>query len=152
MNVFLKARPGKIIERNCSPTKIFTPMQAPSAAVTSLAGLFNLVASGDIIALIRPKWTNRPPSDNVRTIRATVGIMLTMPPRESNKLTSLLEVFAIKPLVMIVLALVTFNPGLLTNIIPAETKMFSSMVGIAAILKPAQTNTKMIGIKATIEM
>ena len=145
LKALLKAFPGRITERYCSPTKRFTPMPAKMVVVTKRPGFFRRLISGCIAFSMIPSCIRIPPSARVIMIKETVPIMLEIPPRLRRASTALLPVLATNPDSIKVASLLMANPGVSTKIMTIETKMFKNKIGMAGNLCHAQMNIKMIG-------
>ena len=93
----LNARPGKITDKYCSPTKRLIQIPERIVTVIKRPGLFRCLTSGSIALCTMLNFMSIPPSDKVEMMSATVAIMLEIPPRVSNALTEASLVLATKP-------------------------------------------------------
>ena len=84
----LYALPGKITDKYCSPTNKLMPMPDKIVAMIKLPGVFNLATRGLIALCTMLNFINNPPSDKVEIIKATVSIMLAIPPRLKRALNA----------------------------------------------------------------
>ena len=80
----LNALAGRMTDRNCSPMKMLTPIQ--DHKVLKIREPLELIfeVKAVITVEIKPVFNNRPPSESARIINATVGIILSIPPRDNN--------------------------------------------------------------------